>query len=138
MTRVCSKCGSEKSVEEFSGKNTVCKRCYADEAKRRHKEDPRKRLWSHAKYRASQCGVPFDLTIDDIVVPDICPVLGIPIYVGDGNLSYHSPTIDRFIPANGYTKDNITVISWRANRVKGDSTPEELRMVSQWVDYNGA
>ena len=143
MTRVCNKCGIEKPIEDFSVaiketgfRHLTCKPCRNEERKLSHRNDPRRRLLSHAKARAKSKGVPFDLTVDDIVVPEVCPVLGIPIFVGDGLLTNNSPTIDRFIPSEGYTKENVAVISWRANRIKADATPEELRMVSQWMDYN--
>lgn len=64
------------------------------------------------------------------VVPDVCPILGIKLnYTGTGIEGFSrgedSPSIDQIIPGKGYTKDNIIIISWRANRIKNDGTPEE-------------
>jgi hypothetical protein len=36
---------------------------------------------------------------------------------------------DRKDNARGYVKDNVRVISWRANRLKSDATLEELRLL---------
>lgn len=68
--------------------------------------------------------------LNSIVVPEVCPVLGIKLnYTGTGIEGWSrkddSPSIDQIIPGKGYTEDNIVVISWRANRIKNDGTPEE-------------
>lgn len=73
-----------------------------------------------------------------INIPDICPILGIVLNY-DGN-EYSgwvrddlSPSIDRIDSNKGYIKDNIQVISWRANRIKNDSTPEELLKIANYM-----
>ncbi|MFA5142511.1 MAG: hypothetical protein WC471_06100 [Candidatus Woesearchaeota archaeon] len=72
------------------------------------------------------------------VVPDNCPMLGIQLnYDGTGGEGWsredNSPSIDRINSTLGYTKENIQIISWRANRIKNDSTPEELMMIAQYM-----
>lgn len=44
------------------------------------------------------------------------------------------PSLDRFIPANGYVIGNIRVISFRANRIKSDATLEEMRRVLSYME----
>ena len=47
-----------------------------------------RRLWfTNIKARARKKGLPFDLTLDDLVFPDICPVLGITIKERQGKFS---------------------------------------------------
>lgn len=46
----------------------------------------------------------------------------------------NSPSLDRIKNDAGYIKGNVVVVSHRANRMKGDSTPEELRRLSDF--YN--
>ena len=91
-------------------------------------------LWSAAKDRAMKEGLPFDIDLDDIVIPDVCPVLGIPIDValGRGRRKPDSPSLDKFIPEKGYTKGNIAVISWRANWLKNNGTTEEWLKIAAW------
>jgi len=101
----------------------------ADKVK--HLADPRRRMVVTAKHRAKKKGLPFDLAITDFEIPAFCPALGIPIYI-DGGLD-NSPQLDRTIPKLGYVRGNVTVISGRANRIKNDSTPEELQKISAWV-----
>ena len=42
--------------------------------------------------------------------------------------------MDRINPTKGYVKGNIWVISLRANRIKNDSTPQELRLIADKVE----
>ena len=83
-----------------------------------------------AKARAAKAGVPFNLTPEDITIPSVCPVLGIPIIVGADKASDNSPSLDRVVPRFGYVAGNALVISNRANRIKNDATPTELEQVA--------
>ncbi len=49
-------------------------------------------------------------------------------------MSDNSPTIDRINSSRGYEPGNIEVISWRANRMKGDATAEEHRKIADRMD----
>jgi len=93
-----------------------------------------KELWNNAKKRAKQKKLPFNIDIEDIVIPEICPVLGIPIKVniGGDRMSDNSPTLDKFIPSKGYVKGNVQIISWRANNLKNDGSPEEWIKIANW------
>jgi hypothetical protein len=92
-------------------------------------------ILSRCKYRAKQNNIPFDLTKDDIVIPKVCPVLGIEIKQlsmdDEPKKGYHpnSPSLDRIIPGLGYVKGNVRVISARANLLKNDATISELELV---------
>lgn len=87
-----------------------------------------------AKARASSAGVPFSITADDIVIPQLCPVLGAPLIVGQSQATDWSPSLDRVMPAMGYVKGNIIVISNRANRIKNNATIPELRAVADFFE----
>lgn len=103
-------------------------------AKRRqeHREDPRPTLLQHAKYRARKLGIPFAITACDLVVEDKCPVLGIAYQVGP-KISDRSRTVDRIIPGLGYVPGNVRVISYRANRLKSDASPQELSAILDYI-----
>jgi hypothetical protein len=90
-------------------------------------------LVRHARARAALVGVAFDITKEDIHVPAVCPLLGIPIRVANRRNDPHSPTIDRIVPALGYVRGNVWVISFRANQLKNDGTPEEHEMIARGV-----
>lgn len=94
------------------------------------------RLWAYdavanAKMRAKRSGLPCTISMQDVmdVVATTCPLLGLPIIYATGKIHDNSPTLDRKICAKGYTKDNIAVVSHRANRLKSDSTIEELQLL---------
>lgn len=86
-----------------------------------------RRMLSSARARAKIRGIEFSITAEDIVAPVFCPVLGLKLdpttTTHEGNL----PTLDRVDPTRGYIPGNVWVISWRANRIKVDSSLEELR-----------
>ena len=93
-----------------------------------------KELWNNAKKRAKEYNLPFNIDIEDIVIPEICPVLGIPlkVNVGGNRMSDNSLTLDKFIPSKGYVKGNVQIISWRANSLKKDGTTEEWIKIAKW------
>ena len=104
-----------------------------------NQKDPRKgtkewNIYYSAKKRARENGIPFDIDLEDIVIPENCPVFGIKLESGKGksNLISTSPTIDKFYPELGYVKGNIQIISWRANSLKKDGTPEEWETIAKW------
>jgi hypothetical protein len=86
-----------------------------------------------ARSRAKRDGVPFDITREDIIFPEYCPILGIKLEHGKGVQSDCSPTLDRFIPEAGYVRGNINVISARANRMKSDASIEEISKLLDWM-----
>ena len=97
-------------------------------------KNPERYLWYDAKSRAKEAGLPFDLELSDIVIPAVCPVLGIPLAKSEGYKSAGSPSVDRLIPELGYVKGNISVISFRANWIKNNGTLEEHRKITAWME----
>lgn len=84
------------------------------------------------RHRAQRDRIPFNLDASDLVVPDHCPVLGIPLEWRDGR-HYGSPSVDRIKPELGYVKGNVRVISDRANRLRSDASLDELERVVMYV-----
>lgn len=92
------------------------------------------RLLTAAKKRAQKQGVPCTITKEDIVIPRICPVLGITLSPGENRRDRNnSPSLDKLQPELGYVPGNINVISWRANKLKSDGTVEELEALLSWM-----
>lgn len=89
------------------------------------------RLLHSAKERAKEKGLPFDLVIEDIVVPEVCPLLGVTLVRSKvKGPRAESPSLDRIEPSKGYVKGNVWVVSYRANAIKQDATPEELERMA--------
>ena len=93
--------------------------------------NPAKFILRNAKQSALRYGLPFDLTEDDIVIPDRCPVLGIPLVFNEGNFKDDSPSLAKFIPEKGYVRGNVAVISHKANVMKSSTTIQEVESLQE-------
>lgn len=82
-----------------------------------------KYLLQGAKQRAKKYGVPINITIDDIFIPEFCPYLGVKLVPFSG---WDSPSLDKINPELGYVKGNVQVISTKANTMKSNATHAEL------------
>ena len=91
-------------------------------------------LWWNARNRAKAAGIHFDLRMEDIAVPEICPVFGLKLEVADRHARANSPSLDRIDPAKGYTADNVQVISHKANTIKNNATLDEMRAVVRYME----
>lgn len=94
-----------------------------------------KHLINQVRHRCKKKGIPFNLEVEDIIIPSHCPVLGFPLKraIGEKSNKYDSPSLDRIDPGKGYIKGNVMVISQRANVMKNDATKEELELFADWV-----
>lgn len=95
-----------------------------------------KALVNAARKRSKDSGLDFDLDIEYIqsIFQPHCPILGIELDLNyadrnDRRLLPASMTLDRIDNTRGYVKGNVQIISWRANRLKSDSTAEERRLL---------
>lgn len=111
-----------------------------DRAKRNPKRYWAKNTLKNARIRANKAGVPFDITIDDLltIIPNECPVFGTPfVFVGNGSPCPDSASLDRLVPAKGYVRGNLVVISHFANSIKNKATAKEVARVAQWMYEQG-
>ena len=136
-----------------TGRMWCCKECYDNKPKisdnnfrktydrefknliYKQKRDSRIRNFVHAMYvaaknRAKRRKLEFNIEESDIVIPNVCPLLEIPIKYGDRTNYENSPSLDRIDNSKGYIKGNIWVISQKANAMKNSATLEELRTFS--------
>lgn len=105
------------------------KQAYRD-AKTRYLKDPRAYLLKCAKRRAVKYEREFSITVDDIVIPTHCPILGLELTVfSDKIAAPNSMSLDRINNDLGYVSGNVVVISYRANVLKKDATVEELEAI---------
>ena len=138
ITKECRGCDQVLPISSFTSKrynrdgyDYRCRSCNSSTWYIRTTDDHRKRLLlTRVKSKCKRRGIPFDLSYDDIIIPDTCPILGIPLTFGNAlkhaSPTDNSPSLDRVIPSLGYVKGNVVVISQRANRIKNDSSLEEL------------
>jgi hypothetical protein len=91
-------------------------------------------MWCSSKNRAKRFNVPFNLELSDIVIPEFCPVFtNVKLNRNNRRTSFDSPSLDRLIPALGYVKGNVQVISYRANSIKQDASWQEIKRVATWL-----
>ena len=91
-------------------------------------------MYSRAKSRAKKNGLEFSIEKEDIIIPEVCPLLNVKFsntYLNPDDNPDYVPSLDRLNNELGYTKDNIWVISWKANRMKNTSTLAELKLFSK-------
>ena len=163
----CTRCGEKKPREDFPRdlrkKNKLgswcndCLRIYQRKKGRERYKDPKikkklnkrcadaarkypeRYIFNRAKSRAKKQGLDFNLSIEDIVIPEICPLLGIKIKMGvytgkSGTALDSSPSLDRIDSTKGYIKGNIGVISFLANMMKNKATPKQIKTIAENID----
>ena len=143
---------SQKRYKEYGkayyqrNKERIC-----EKAKRNYSENPGKYIrtgrarYNNPKYytqiihercrlRARQQGIPFNIEVKDIIIPDNCPIFGFPLERNwGGKAKYNSPSVDKINPFLGYTKGNIQIISYKANIMKSNATKTELEAFANWI-----
>lgn len=84
-------------------------------------------LYERTKDRALKNNIEFNIDIEDIIIPEYCPILETPLIIGTKDNYEYSPSIDRIDNSKGYIKGNISIISKKANSMKNSATLEELQ-----------
>lgn len=135
----CTICGEVKSQTHFRKRkgglvSTGCRECVNTEYER----NPQQAHLNAIRCRARKSNHSFNLDLDDLQIPERCPVLNIPLLDwGDNGVhdaKDNSPSLDRLVPELGYVKSNVRVISQRANRIKHNATLEELKALCSWLE----
>lgn len=150
-TRLCKKCQKWLILTEFStriakGKvnlqvREICKKCSLksvnkdciyttpDYRRKLYEKHISKHLLNNAKIRAKLKGIDINITKEDIILPEYCPLLNIPIIISKNFLTDNSPNLDRIDNNKGYIKGNVWVISKKANTIKSNANIEELELL---------
>lgn len=150
--KICAHCKEEKELKFFykrtkakDGLQFECIECTKKKMKLRqpkmklqHREYREKNrikfMFWRAKQRAKKLNILFNISIEDIIIPEVCPFLGIKLTASQGQGRKEScMSLDRIIPELGYTKGNVQVISDLANRMKSNATKEQLITFSESV-----
>ena len=122
-------------MKEWRRKKKEAGESYYDVYNYRWREkNPEKYILQNAKARAKKKGWDFNLKEEDILIPERCPVLGIPLeLVAAKGTRDNKPSLDRIDSSKGYIKGNVQVISWRANHLKTDGTLEEFEKLVRFL-----
>jgi hypothetical protein len=144
--KTCTVCHADKPSTAFYGGWDYCRSCALggkklssnERAKHWQKNNPEKfrvgQVVSRAKIRAKERGIPFDLSTADIEIPDVCPVLKIPLSHKRSDGWETFPSLDRIKPELGYVRGNVIVVSMLANTIKSSATPAQVRAVADFYE----
>lgn len=91
-----------------------------------------KRKLNRVKESAKRRGLEFSLTKEDIILPQVCPILGIKLIIGEGRCD-GTPALDRIDNSVGYIPGNVRIISNKANRCKADLTIQDLEQMVRYM-----
>lgn len=98
-------------------------------------DDPEYYIWHRIRGKANQFKLDFDILPEDIHIPEVCPVLGIPLRFSKSRTA-NTPSIDRIDNTKGYIKGNVAIISDKANRMKQNNSLETLRSIIKYIEEN--
>lgn len=159
--KTCTKCKVPQPHSSFTaqrkgrhGLRADCKSCVAAAQRARNSHNgasrraadiayrqasPERALFVSARQRAQRKNRPFTIVVEDIVIPDYCPLTGTTLvsHIGAGCGAPDSPSLDCIIPALGYVPGNVWVISNQANVLKGGITPTMARLLLEEVARRG-
>lgn len=151
-----------KNAASKDGKQAVCKPCdrkqirdnrakrgnayleYSKEYRTKHAKDFDYRiqcLLNVSRQRSRRKNRENTLTKQDLI--DLfpsdgrCPVFGFILEWNSAGFRETSPSIDRIDSTRGYTRDNVQIISWKANRIKSYATIEEIETVLNYLKSGG-
>lgn len=152
INSVCKKCASLRTqrvpnrAENISRNNEIKKarleldeeyRQYCREIDKKYRHSERgiiMSLLNGARKRAGLYNLDFDLTPEDIIIPETCPILGLKLGIGKVGGSDNSPSLDRIDSTKGYVKGNVQVISKLANSMKNSADTETLKKFADYIN----
>jgi hypothetical protein len=99
-------------------------------------------LYYSAKKRAIKSRIKFDIKIEDIIIPESCPVFNIELdnRIGvskDRKPRQNAPSLDRINSNLGYIKKNVIIMSYKANVLKKDGTSDEHLKIAEFMEKMG-
>lgn len=127
----CRECNRINSLN-WHRRNKIKSRQYRKEW---DKNNPEKAMLQRARRRAKELQLPYSLTVEDVSIPESCPVFNIPLS-RTNKVTDNSPSLDRIDNTKGYVKDNVIVVSHKANRIKNRWTLDNLRKVVEYYEKN--
>jgi hypothetical protein len=108
-----------------------------EKAYRRANQSPKgkiRQIYHNAKNRSKQKHLAFDLDINWIkkrMEMGVCEITGIPFKTNSNATCAFSPSIDRKIPAKGYTKENCQMIVFGLNALKNSGSYSDALLIAE-------
>ena len=97
------------------------------------------RLFQTSQARAKKRNLDFNIELNDIFIPDYCPVLNIKIdkrlfKKSSRRALDNSASLDRIDSLKGYIKGNIAVMSYLANSIKNEGNAAEHDAIATFIE----
>ena len=123
----------EKVLEDVKAYRDRNRELIREKGREYYRRKPENRMLNRARARAKKYDLDFNLEESDIMIPEFCPLLGIPLSITEGRKSVkdNSASLDRIDSKIGYVKGNVWVISHKANTIKSNASITELVMLVQ-------
>lgn len=127
--RVETQAKSNANKEEKRKIDAEYRRHLRDIDKKYYKSEKgiKQKMLERARSRAKGKGLECTITVDDIILPEKCPILEVPLRPGDAYDYDFSYSLDRIDNSKGYIPGNVMVISNLANKMKNCATKEQLK-----------
>ena len=153
MQKQCLRCLKSKDLSEFHKTNNtkdkrqrICAECMRDHNEVQHLKKLERvtkldklpgstaaYLLNMARKRARDKGLECTIQAKDIHVPEVCPILQLPMERHTGKVQNNNFSLDRLDSTKGYIPGNVRVISWRANYIKNNLSVEQLERLLAYM-----
>ena len=87
---------------------------------------PNLKVFYQSQSRAKTRGIEFNITPEDIIVPEECPYLKVPFIIGTKDNYQYTHSLDRIDNDKGYIKGNVEIVTKLANSMKNSASNDEL------------
>ena len=141
---MCLTCKQEKPLNDMSvqraGPSKICKPCKNKKQKEYYEKQkfcfPFKTFLQNLKGRCDKADIPMNLTTEHLqnIWSGMCPVFGFELQWEYDQSKDNTAELDRQFPDKGYVIGNVSWISRRANRLKQDSSREDLLKILEYID----
>lgn len=98
--------------------------------------DPFRHKCLYIKIKAKREGLLFDLTPEHLenIWDGRCAISGMQIELHNHRNEENHAELDRIFPSKGYVQDNVKWMNRRFNRLKGDASFEDSRLITNFLE----
>lgn len=129
-SKACYRCKEVLTEDNSSASSRfkcgACRNCSVVVSRESRKRNPISFLLRGSRCSAKRRGREHSINVEDLVIPEFCPVFPWVKIDPQALRSFNSPSIDRIDNLKGYVKGNVRIISFRANSMKSNMTDVEM------------
>lgn len=122
------------TVEEVLAKQERKRAKNASGQKKFLEDNPRKYMLIVPRRISKRDNLPFTITEEDTVIPETCPVTGLPIIRGSKPRQPTSPSLEMLDPKLGYVPGNVRVVAYKATNGRYKTKQTGLKRCPRCAD----